>query len=239
MNYKIIANEFLLQNFIEWLPELAPDETYYLALFARKKYSPESGLKADKSQLKRFTSNKEMMFDKIKQLECEIGAYKKGDITIPQETLALYITPNPRSMEIAAKKSTIELVKLVTEPYSNYNPHQVVLDQLQISCRKKIYYDFDFDHVTTQEIYDKIKNKINDDALTWIKTRGGFHLLVKQEMIEPQYKKGWYQAIANLPECDVRGDNLLPVVGCYQGGHIPHFHSIDPIVLNDISGSLK
>jgi hypothetical protein len=227
MNYKIIANEFIFQNFIEWLPELAPDETFYVALFARKKYAPNSGIKADKSQLKRFTSNKEMLFDKIKQLECEIGNYKKGDVIIPQEALALYITPSPRSFEIAAKKSAVELIKLVTEPYNNYNPHQVVLDQIQISCRKKIYYDFDFDNVSPEEIFELIKSKINHNALHWIRTRGGFHLLVKQEDIEEKYRKIWYQAISSIPSCDVRGDNLLPVVGCWQGGYIPHFHGFE------------
>ena len=83
MNYKIITNEKKLRDFIEWLPNLEPNEKYYVSLFARKKYS--SDIKSnDKTQLKRFVSDKERMFDKIKQLECEVGAYKLKDA--PQES---------------------------------------------------------------------------------------------------------------------------------------------------------
>lgn len=106
-NYKIVLDEQKLKNFIDWLPDLKNDETYYLCLFSRSKYNPiDSGVKmsADKQQLRRFTSNKEYMFDKIKQLEVEIGCYKHRHQPVPQESLALYITPNPRSFIKAAKK---------------------------------------------------------------------------------------------------------------------------------------
>lgn len=36
MNYKIIYNEEKLQKFIDWLPDLLPNEQYYVALLARK-----------------------------------------------------------------------------------------------------------------------------------------------------------------------------------------------------------
>src|SRR5258708_6122112 len=130
MNYCIIQSNLVLKEFITWLPELQPSETYYVALFARNKYDTSIGLKSDKAQLKRFTSNKEMLFDKIKQLECEVGSYVKDGIIISQDSLALYINPNPRNFENATKKSVLELAKLAMEPYSNYNPHQIVLNQI-------------------------------------------------------------------------------------------------------------
>lgn len=225
MNYKIIADEKKLRDFIEWLPVLKPQETYYVALFARKKYAPESGLKADKCQLKRFTSNKEMLFDKIKQLECEIGTYKKENLIIPQEALALYINPNPRDFIQASEKSILELNKRRFADYDGYNPHQIVLDQIQVSCKRKVFYDFDFDKVLLGDVLSVIENKVNFDAIHVVHTRGGFHLLVEQEKVEKTFSKTWHQAIAKANGCDVRGDNLLPVVGCVQGGHIPHFWS--------------
>jgi hypothetical protein len=41
MNYKIIHNEEKLQQFIDWLPELLPNEQYYVALLARKNTTPK------------------------------------------------------------------------------------------------------------------------------------------------------------------------------------------------------
>jgi hypothetical protein len=48
-------------------------------------------------------------------------------------------------------------------------------------------------------------------------------LLVDYEKIDKEFTKTWYNAISKIEGVDVRGDNLLPVVGCYQGGFIPHF----------------
>ena len=72
--YKIINDEEALINFINWLPDLRDNETFYLSLFARKKYAPEAGfVKAnDKTQLKRFTAIKLNMLDKIKQKNWKI-----------------------------------------------------------------------------------------------------------------------------------------------------------------------
>ena len=63
MNYQIIKDEQLLKEFIAWLPDLQKHETYYVSLFARNKYSKNTAhLKADKAQLKRFTSNRRGCF---------------------------------------------------------------------------------------------------------------------------------------------------------------------------------
>ena len=97
-NYKIIADEAQLKAFIEWLPELEKDEIYYVSLFARKKYDTTGTLKADKGQLKRFSSRKDRLFEKIKHLERPIGTYTHEGQAVSNESLALYITVNPRSL---------------------------------------------------------------------------------------------------------------------------------------------
>ena len=223
MNYKIIADEAILIDFINWLPELKNNECYYVTLFARNKYAKDSELKSDKQQLKRLTSNKEFLFDKIKQMECEIGSYKQKGLPIPQEALALYITLNPRNYEVAARESAIDLVRLITNEYNGYNPHQVVLTNIQKACGTKKYFDIDFDNVEIDAVKSVIEESINNDSLTYLKTRGGFHLLIELDKIKNEYKKSWYKNITSMVGVDVRGDNLIPVPGCFQGMFIPHF----------------
>lgn len=218
--YSIVKDEEMLKDFVEWLPDLEDGEIYYCTLFARKKYS--SKMKSDKSQIKSFTSKKEFLIEKIYQLEIPVGRYKQrgGQEEIPQESLALYINPNPRSLEKAAKNSLVKLVHAITKPYSGYNPHKVVLTEIQKACSRKVFIDFDFDNI----IFNKDDfNFINRDCLHIVKTHGGFHALIETDKVSEEYKKSWYNNMSKVKGVDVRGDNLLPVPGCCQGGFVPHF----------------
>ncbi len=224
MNYKIIKDEALLGAFIDWLPALQPNETYYVTLFARSKYSTFlKGGSGDKAQLKRFTSTKDFLLDKIRQLECEVGSYKQKGLPVPQEALAVYINPNPRDMEVATKNSLIKFAELITKKYDGYNPHQEVMSEIQKACSRKIYFDLDFDGVQVDVILPQVEQFVNLDCVKVLKTRGGFHLLLDLKKIDKTFEKTWYKNITALEGCDVRGDNLMPMVGCTQGEFVPHF----------------
>lgn len=233
MNYKIIIDEQRLRDFIDWLPALEKHETYYCCLMARNKYVRDDPkfanlvhVKTDKAQLKRFTSDKERLFDKIKQLECEFGSYVQKGSVIPQEALALYINPNPRDMEKAAKASVKKLLDLILMPYNGYNPHQEVMSEIQRSKSKSDWIDFDFD---LEIVYDadiptkRFDAVLGSCAYRILRTRGGFHLLVDPNAIAPGMRKHWYKDISNMPNVDVRGDNMIPVPGCVQGNFSPYF----------------
>ena len=223
--YKIILDEEKINNFIsDFLPDLEHNETFYVTLFARKKYC--SGILVDKCQLKIFTSNKESLLNKIRQLEIPIGRYyQKNQIPVPQESLAIYLTPNPRDFIKAIKQRAKRFSDLMTQEYNGYNPHQLVLNELQTACGNKYFLAFNFDNVDINSTLLKINEFLHEKYYSVLKTRGCFHILVHINKIKQDgIKTNWYQKISNLEGCDVIGENiLLPIPGCHQGGFIPHF----------------
>jgi hypothetical protein len=223
-NYKIILDDDIFRQFIEWLPELAINEKFYVALFARKKYCAAiKYIKTDKAQCKRFLSTKKDLYLKVKQLECPINSFTVKEETIPQEALALYISMNPRDMLEATRNSLIKLATLIGKTYNGYNPHQEVMSEVHKACSRKVYFDLDFDNIEWSEIEEQVLAAVNPDAINVLKTKNGFHLLIKLKQIHKDFEKTWYKKLTSLVQCDVRGDNLIPIAGCTQGGFIPHF----------------
>lgn len=231
-NYKVIIDEERLMRFIEWLPELQENECYYLCLFARSKYAKnEDGsnkfphIKTDKAQLKRFVaSDKQWLIHKIKQLEVKVGAYKTKDgMDIPQESLALYISPNPRSQVGGMFTLMKKLIDIQQCKGMNYNIHTEALSAIQKSCSRKVYFDMDLDCENAEDlIREKLDpSKINKDCVHILKTRGGAHLLIELDKVAIEFRKSWYQYMTSNFEIDIRGDNMIPVPGTYQGGFTP------------------
>ncbi len=230
MNYQIITNEQLLRDFIEWLPVLKDNEKYYMCLFARNKYCRElTHIKSDKAQLKRFVTDKARMYSKIKQLEVELGAYTQKETPVPQEALALYITPNPRDMFKASINTMVKIANSIRDQNVSMNPHQEALSEIQKAKARTCYIDFDIDiseDVLEESIpinMGKVLDYVNEDAVTFLRTRGGLHVLVDPVKVDRNFKTTFYQNIKAIGEVDQTGDQMFPVPGTYQGGFTPHF----------------
>ena len=239
MNYKIIQNETILENFINWLPELGIDECFYLCLMARSKYAKnEDGsnkfphIKTDKAQLKRITVHKKSLLkDKIRQMECVFGSYKtKDNEDIPQEALALYITPNPRSQRKAMFNLIKRIVDIQVANATGYNIHAEAISAIQKCKSRACFIDFDIDFPEGENIYlDPLKffiqKYVGTNGIHFLRTRGGYHVLVEPSKIEKQFEKTWYKAMTQHPYVDIKGDAMIPVPGCTQGNFVPHFES--------------
>jgi hypothetical protein len=228
MNYQIIKDEKLLVEFIDWLPELQPHEKFYFQCLARRKYLEDKSLmKSDVISLKRGLSDKKYLLRKIRQLEIKIDAYEDNGLPIPTEALALYININPRDMVKAASNTLIELAKKITAPYDGYNNVSIALSEAQKACTTRKYFGIDYDGVSVEEWRPQIEKNINADCLIYLKTRGGFHLLIELAKIEKQYTKSWYNELNKAVYADVRGDMLSPVPGCVQGCYVPNLITYD------------
>lgn len=221
MNYSIIKDENEFKKFINILSDLDVGEQFYIALFARKKYDISRGLVSDKVQLARTTATKDRIFDKVKKMEVPLGTYKAKGVGVPENTIALYIQPNPRSM----RKASIRTAKMILsniEMERYQNPKSIALNAIQVSKSKTVFVDFDFD--INNSNYEKhitdIANEAtgNEKSFYIVKTRGGYHVLVKPELTT---NKTWFKDMVKDSHIDQTGDLLLPVPGCVQGGYTP------------------
>ncbi len=149
----------------------------------------------------------------IRQLEISRGAYTLFGEVIEEESLALYINPNPRSLRKATYNSIIELTKLLRDEKSAYNPHAEVMSCIQRSIGRKIYLDFDIDYKPFDPA--RLDEFINRDSVEILDTRGGYHLLVTLKKIRPEFKSKFYHGIKSL-RVDQTGDQLIPVPGVHK-----------------------
>lgn len=224
-NYSIVKDEIELTKFIEWLPELTEDETFYCSLFARKKYCKELIKSNDRNQLSRFISKKDRLIQKLYSLEIKEGNYMLGSrVEAPQESLVTYIMPNPRNVRSATFNSIGKLSQMLKTNNKGFNPCVEVMSCIQKCKSRTVHVDFDFDF-KDDLIIEKCIELIGKDAITVIETRGGYHVLADVKKINVKSNNKWYLQIKEMG-ADEAGDMMLPIVGCVQGGFVPKFVDI-------------
>jgi hypothetical protein len=227
--YQIIRDREQLDAFIRFLPDLQADEVFYVSLLARNKWIKSTGITiSSQVQLKRFQATKQTLVNKLEQMEVAYGVYLDKGKPIPEEALGVYITPNPRSL---TQSNFTVMKELLTGVQTGQilNPYQVSLSALQTNCSKKVFFDLDIDIDHSKIDANRIQTLRQAIELpaTWIQTRGGFHCLIHLNEIPKLLASKWYQQVLSLKtegiDITMNGDNVIPLVGCTQGGFVPRF----------------
>ena len=234
--YRIIRDYKELEKYVDSLPDIGENFKYYISLFARKKYGGTVGLTSDKCQLKRCVASKDRIIQKLKQMEIPIGAYtfqgKEGEeeVVVRQQSLVVYISANPRDMNKSAGALVKKLVGQIVDDVPIKNPQAEALSQIQ-THGKKIYFNVDIDFNGEYEIPERIikiwlRGKVNEQAYRLVRTRGGYHLLVKLDKLDRSYRATWHRSLQDVEELPMdidlkNGDGMLPIPGCVQSDFTP------------------
>lgn len=229
MNHKIIHNEVALREFISFLPDLKEHETYFVQLFSRNKYAGGEAKKRS-VPLHRFVATKENMLREIRRLEAPFGSYttKEGDI-LDDASLVLYINVNPRCLKRASRELVKVLLDRVLEG-QHYQPHSLTMTTIHKAKSRGCFVHFDVDtDVVLKELrlahdYQQCAQVVGVKALTMLETHHGYHLLVDPRKVVSK-NKNWYLELARIVEPDQKGDLMMPLAGCNQGGFVPRFRS--------------
>lgn len=224
---KLINNEIQLLEFIDWLPDLEPHERYFVCVFSRRKYSSDKSIPSQ-LQLKRIVCRKDQIFRKIKSAEQLTFYYKDkegNEKVIPQDSLCVYISINPRDNKKAVNKLQKDLIDIVYSDKYDINLINKTYSHIQSSRGTHHFLCHDFDIENREELLKVIKKKniINLDCLHLIYTRGGVHITVKKEDINWKLYPKWFTNLRKLDGYDriPTSEDLTPIPGTYQGGFTP------------------
>ncbi len=244
--YKLIHDQKELENFIKFLPELNSNEGYFLILIARRKWY-ESDI-ASATKLKRETVNKNKIIKTILQWEVMDGLYTSNDKPIHQNNLGVYISYNPKDQYAACFELINQCLDKIKNNRMDINIKSLANDVIQGCNGTKNFIDIDVDIKENENYLDIVKfiksvpleiafpppiaevSVIDEKYLTFIKTNGGFHCLIRlldnsNNLISPDYGNKWYQTLKNHPfksELNIMSNDLMPLPGCNQGQFVPY-----------------
>src|SRR5687768_4856332 len=201
--YDIILDPERLIEFITFLPDLEDGESYYVALMARAKWMEGEKNQNSHINLRRFTATKKTLFSKLMQLETPTnGSWMQEEVMVAEESLGVYITPNPRSHRRAQLVAIEELARAVRND-SKQCPHQLALTALHKSPSRKIFFDIDIDfppgwqniegeNIEGENMFEEVRAFINQTLIKpntklhqlglpyhFVRTKNGCHCLVR------------------------------------------------------------
>lgn len=195
----LVVDQNYYENFVYYvLPELGPDEVYFLSLSARNKYlSPEErayyGLGRTEMFARTLVKSKKD-FDYTMGKLASTLTYKttRNGMSIPAKALVVYVNINPSSAVRAYQLFATEMESLrgdvVNALLKNKQPPNLdgfkYADRKLLNCFQKAtgnryWLDIDMD-VATPTIVDELTAKLVQHNIRHyqIKTQGGWHVLI-------------------------------------------------------------
>ena len=159
-------------------------------------------------------NNKERLIEKLKQLEIPLGLYKQDENPIPNHAIACYITANPRCNKKALQLMMKKGLDLMIANDNRFNLHQEAMSCVQKSKSYTFVLDFDIDIdkdlFKELDIENKVLQYVNEEAISWLETRGGFHLLIKPNLVNKEFSKTFYNNIVkNIPYMIINNDRKI------------------------------
>jgi hypothetical protein len=238
-SYNFLLDEDELKKFhATILQPLGQDELFYLMLGARNKYltEEEKGIynMNGSDMIKRVTvrsNDYEELRDKVLDFCVPLGRYKdKNGKPLPEHSFTLYMTPNPRD----ARRASVGIVQKITEGLLNTNTplklENMVLSEIHKYSTNKYWIDLDVDPKGDDDLMKTLETLymiLGDTKYITVKTRSGAHILVRKETLDKRIKNSFYKDIKAMSdgmegEVEFKGDTMLPVPGCAQGGKMPY-----------------
>ena len=233
--YDILRDRAEVQRFTDIVvPDLDEDEALVLLLMARRKYlsvEEQDALSLGNSVvLRRDTlSRKDQLLPRVRELVAERGAFTDRDgRPLPEHAFGVYLTLNPRSHRKAAVATIKDLADRLYEG-GRIRVDEVAASHLHKAVSRKPYLDFDIDLGDGDSLdatLADIAASLGSTPHHVIETRGGAHVVVPTQRLDPAVKKSFYGDVTSLGarmngEIEVQNDAMVPVPGTCHGGTMP------------------
>lgn len=236
-----IVNEIAMEEFYnKVLPELKPNETHFVALFARSKYAKEKCFQDESLEKKIITGNKNFrkFLKSIKEMEAliELKTDRKNQ-TIPKNCIVCYVKINPSSglhaVQNFIKDMNDMLVSAIYDKsYLEFINKAVgnLKTKFQTSSGTRHYIDIDID-VSNMKHDNDIKielksffKKLDDESIKYyiIETKNGYHVLLNKKTCKTNYNIFIEDLNSSLKYIDktfvsiINKNETIPLVGTTQ-----------------------
>jgi hypothetical protein len=242
-SYNFLNNEEKIKEFCEKVLPIKHDKNLFLFVMvgARRKYlldNEKDHYNLNGSDMLDRVVLKNSDFESVKRailrLSIPQGTYtdKVGKI-LPHHCLTVYMTVNWSCGKLAA----VNLIKKLTDMIYKDDCEINVVSQANTEIHKSIVHkatlDLDVDPKGNDDlnaILMDVKSILGNTTFNIVKTRTGAHVLIKKDTIDKKIKNTFYEELKKYSksmegEIEISNHCMVPVPGCYQGGHIPYIMS--------------